>query len=160
MERLAATDDERALKVLRKVYAKPPKPPKDYTQYIVASIAWDRLGEDQYLPLWDEWRAKQKKAKDAWLWYRGLDVATVANGPAAGTSDSPPTAARYATTTSSSSRWIAGSSAAMLATRLGDVRRAPADVRRSQGAVVGDNLVDDDLSENPARYLEELMGLS
>ena len=83
IERLAATDDERALKVLTKVYAKPPKEPKAQTQFIVASIAWDRLGEDQYLPLWNEWRAKQKKPKDAWLWYRALDVATVANGPAA-----------------------------------------------------------------------------
>jgi len=83
IERLAATDDERALKVLTKVYAKPPKAPKAQTQYIVASIAWDRLGEDQYLPIWNEWRLKQKKQKDAWLWYRALDVETVANGPAA-----------------------------------------------------------------------------
>lgn len=81
IERLAATDDERALKVLMKVYAKPPKAPKEQTQFIVASIAWDRLGEDQYLPLWDQWRAKQNRPRDAWLWYRGLDIATVANGP-------------------------------------------------------------------------------
>jgi hypothetical protein len=83
IERLAATDDERALKVLTKVYAKPPKDPREQTQFIVASIAWDRLGEDKYLPIWDAWREKQKKPKDAWLWYRALDIATVANGPAA-----------------------------------------------------------------------------
>jgi len=81
IERLAATDDERALKVLMKVYAKPPKAPREQTQYIVASIAWDRLGEDEYLPLWNVWRDKHTKPKDAWLWYRALDIATVANGP-------------------------------------------------------------------------------
>jgi len=82
IERVAASDDPRALKVLMKVYAKPPKEPKDQTRYITASIAWDRLGEDSYAPLWEEWRLKQKKPNDAWLWFRALDIQTAANGPA------------------------------------------------------------------------------
>ena len=82
IERVAASDDERALKVLMKVYAKPPREPKNQTRYITASIAWDRLGEDNYAPLWDQWRLKQKRPNDAWLWFRSLDVQTSAGGPA------------------------------------------------------------------------------
>ncbi|MHC4954455.1 MAG: vWA domain-containing protein [Planctomycetota bacterium] len=85
IERLAATGDPRALKVLRKVYAKPPKGPKSQTKYIVASIAWDRLGEENYASQWAEWRNKHKGARDAWLWFRALDVDVMASGPATAT---------------------------------------------------------------------------
>ena len=81
LEILASTGDVRALTVLAKVYAKPPKEPRDFTKYITASIAWDRLAEPEHVDGWEAWRAKNGKPMDAWLWYRALDVVTMHRGP-------------------------------------------------------------------------------
>ncbi|MEM8883860.1 MAG: hypothetical protein AAGD14_07325 [Planctomycetota bacterium] len=81
IEFLAASGDVRALTTLAKVYGKPPAEPKDQTRYITASIAWDRFGEPEHVDAWEAWRTKFKKPRDAWLWYRALDVVTINRGP-------------------------------------------------------------------------------
>jgi len=80
IEWLAATGDPRALEVLTKVYARPPKEPREHTQYIVASIAWDRFAEPGTVDIWEKWRQKQDKPPDAWLWFRALDIVTMHRG--------------------------------------------------------------------------------
>ncbi|MHC4407604.1 MAG: vWA domain-containing protein [Planctomycetota bacterium] len=80
LEILASSGDVRALKVLTKVYAKPPKAPRDQTKYLTVSIAWDRFGEPEHVAAWEEWRNKFGKPTDAWLWFRALDINTMHNG--------------------------------------------------------------------------------
>jgi hypothetical protein len=80
LEILASSGDVRALKVLAKVYAKPPKAPRDQTKYLTVSIAWDRFGEPEHVAAWEEWRNKFGKPTDAWLWFRALDINTMHNG--------------------------------------------------------------------------------
>ena len=69
----AQTKDVRAFRVLAKSYAKPEKP-KDQVRYLLASICGDHFREPAHLDTWRGWRKKNAKARDAWLWYRGLEV--------------------------------------------------------------------------------------
>lgn len=80
-ERLARTGDPRALKALIQDYGKPEEP-KDQVRYLVAFMAAESFYDAQFVPLFDEWRAKEDKAADAWLWYQALRNGVAAGGAA------------------------------------------------------------------------------
>lgn len=69
----AQTKDVRAFRVLAKSYARPEKP-KDQNRYLLASMCADNFRAPEHLETWRSWRKKNAKPRDAWLWYRGLEV--------------------------------------------------------------------------------------
>lgn len=79
-ERLAATGDSRALQALIRDYGKPEEP-KDQVRYLCAFIAAENFGEAKDTPLFDEWRTKNDRPEDAWLWYLALGNRILTNGP-------------------------------------------------------------------------------
>jgi len=80
-ERLARTGDPRALHQLIQDYARPEEP-KDQVRYLIAYMAAETLQDEQFFPIFDEWRAKADKAPDAWLWYQALRNRVTAGGAA------------------------------------------------------------------------------
>ncbi|MFQ5844208.1 MAG: hypothetical protein ACE5JG_04390 [Planctomycetota bacterium] len=80
-ERLAATEDPRALRMLAESYGAAEKP-RDQVQYLIVTIATDRFAEPQHLPVYAEWRQKHGQTKDAWLWYQSLILQLEGAGPA------------------------------------------------------------------------------
>ena len=70
---LAKTKDPRALKLLADSYRKA-EDPSDQVQYLLVSVATKYCGGEEHLEGYARWRAKNKEAKDAWLWYRSLIV--------------------------------------------------------------------------------------
>ncbi len=78
-ERLAQTGDPRALKALIQDYGKPEEP-KDQVRYLIATMASEGFYEEQFFPSFDEWRATNDKAADAWLWYQALRNRVAASG--------------------------------------------------------------------------------
>ena len=69
----AQTGDVRAFRVLAKSYAKP-EDPKDQVRYLLASMCGEHFRKAEHLDTWQGWRRKHARPRDAWLWYRGLDV--------------------------------------------------------------------------------------
>ncbi len=78
--RLAQTGDPRALKALIQDYGRPEEP-KDQVRYLIAFIAADAFVEGSNAPLFDEWRAKNDSAADAWLWHVALRHRVESEGP-------------------------------------------------------------------------------
>lgn len=72
-EKLAATKDPRALDLLAKSYLKPEKP-DDQVQYMIVSICCKNFDDEPFVDRLIEWRRKEKQPKDAWLWYRTLEI--------------------------------------------------------------------------------------
>lgn len=70
-ERLASTQDMRALQILAQSYGKP-EAPRDQVQYLIVNIAADFYAESEHLPIYAAWREKHRKPQDAWLWYQSL----------------------------------------------------------------------------------------
>ncbi len=66
---LANTEDERALAVLIKDYARPEKP-KDQVRYLIAFMLTDAFAGPPAVASFERWRAQHKKPIDAWMWYR------------------------------------------------------------------------------------------
>lgn len=79
-ERLARTGDLRALKALIQDYGKPEEP-KDQVRYLLAAMAAEAFIEQQFAPLFDEWRNKNDGAADAWLWHLALRHRVESEGP-------------------------------------------------------------------------------
>jgi hypothetical protein len=70
-ERLADTGDLRALKLLAQTYGRP-EAPKLQVQYLLAFIAYDNFAGADAVPVYAEWRDRNRKPTDAWLWYLSL----------------------------------------------------------------------------------------
>jgi len=80
-ERLAATDDPRALAILAASYSRAEEP-RDQVQYLLASLTTDRFAEAEHLPVYEAWRKRCDSPKDAWLWFKSLGVHGLAKGAA------------------------------------------------------------------------------
>ncbi|MHC4514055.1 MAG: hypothetical protein ACYTGW_02065 [Planctomycetota bacterium] len=65
---LAATKDTRALKVLTASYRKT-EAPKDQVRYLLVGIILRYFTEADSRQQFAAWRAKNKKARDGWLWF-------------------------------------------------------------------------------------------
>jgi len=70
-ERLAETEDVRALKILAASYPKAEKP-RDQVQTLIVSLCADYFAGPEHLPVFREWRANQATARHAYLWYQSL----------------------------------------------------------------------------------------
>ncbi|MDJ0975914.1 MAG: hypothetical protein QNJ98_15760 [Planctomycetota bacterium] len=79
---LARTKDVRALELLRKSYPRS-EAPKDQVRYLIATIAANNINGVDTVSTWDAFRAKNKKDRDAWLWFRALRVHLKHKGPQA-----------------------------------------------------------------------------
>jgi hypothetical protein len=71
--RFAETGDVRALEILAKSYARPEEP-KDQVRYLLASTCAEHFDKPEHLPVLRKWRRKHARSRDAWLWYRALEV--------------------------------------------------------------------------------------
>ncbi len=78
-ERFAATGDLRALAILATSYDRPEEP-KDEVQYLLADICTNHFSGADALDAYADWRGRDGKAADAWLWYRTLRVALAFDG--------------------------------------------------------------------------------
>jgi hypothetical protein len=78
--RFAATGDPRALATLIKSYARPEEP-KDQVRYLLAAICADAFRDASHAPAFEAWRKRNVRARDAWLWYRALDLEHEVRGP-------------------------------------------------------------------------------
>ena len=72
-ERLAMTKDPRALEILSLGYGNP-EPPQDHNKYLIAQICTMNFDGPDSVPVYEKWRARNDKARDAWLWYLSLGV--------------------------------------------------------------------------------------
>ena len=79
-ERLAMTEDLRALKILADSYGRPEKP-KDQVRYLIVNLAAEFFGEPEHVAVFREWRLRHTKTRDAWLWYQALVPQFLAEGP-------------------------------------------------------------------------------
>jgi hypothetical protein len=70
---LAKTGDARALDVLADSYASP-EPPVDRVPHLLVSLTAQSFAKPEHLPRFHAWRERQPKARDAWLWYRTLQL--------------------------------------------------------------------------------------
>ncbi len=68
---LADTEDDRALDILIRDYAKPGKPALQ-TRYLIAHMVGDVFAEEKHADKFVTWRGRHGKPVDAWLWYRTL----------------------------------------------------------------------------------------
>ncbi|HEX5135403.1 MAG TPA: hypothetical protein VFY93_00395 [Planctomycetota bacterium] len=79
-ERLARTGDARALKALIQDYGRPEEP-KDQVRYLIASITSEAFPGKEHAQTFDDWRARNSSATDAWLWFLALRQHLEAAGP-------------------------------------------------------------------------------
>ncbi len=75
----ARTQDPRALQILMKSYAKT-EDPKAQVRYLLASICKNQFTSRDHLPAFDAWRTKHAKNRDAWLWFKSLQVRMAGDG--------------------------------------------------------------------------------
>ncbi|MBL4848914.1 MAG: hypothetical protein JKY65_25610 [Planctomycetes bacterium] len=71
IEKLAATRDVAALKLLARRY-KRAEEPSDHVAYLVAGISAEKFtDQEEHGAIWAKWLKSSKKPQDAWLWYLG-----------------------------------------------------------------------------------------
>jgi hypothetical protein len=75
----ARTKDPRALRILMKSYGKT-EDPKAQVRYLLASICKNQFSSMDHVPAFDAWRTKNTKNRDAWLWYKSLQVRMAGDG--------------------------------------------------------------------------------
>ncbi len=75
---LAATKDPQALKVLTASYRRT-EAPKDQVRYLLVGIILRYFTDEASQELFAAWRAKNTKARDAWLWFWTLRAPWMAN---------------------------------------------------------------------------------
>jgi len=80
-EALARTKDVRALKVLAKVYGRPPEP-RDQSQYWLAAACGRHFNAPVFLPELLKWRKRLARPEHAWLWYQTLLIQAQNDGAA------------------------------------------------------------------------------
>lgn len=71
--KLAQTNHRGGMAILSKTYDKP-EVPKDQVKYLIASLAASYMADEVHIPAWIEWRTRNQKKEDAWLWYRALQI--------------------------------------------------------------------------------------
>ncbi len=69
--RLADTGDPRALEILVASYAKAEQP-RDQVQYLLVNCVTERFHQEEDLLLYANWRRRQERPEDAWLWFKTL----------------------------------------------------------------------------------------
>ena len=80
-DRLAQTRFPEALQLLADSYPRAERP-EDQVQYMIVTLATKYCNEEQHVDILDKWRSRQRKSKDAWLWFKALGVHDVNRGPA------------------------------------------------------------------------------
>ena len=70
-ERLADTEDTRAMHILMATYAKP-EAPKEQVRTLVVNLVAEVFGEAEQQAQFAPWREKHDRREDAWLWYQTL----------------------------------------------------------------------------------------